>query len=113
MRKTLCAVLLAGAMCLRVYAATQGSVNGSIRGVVTDEQNAVLPGVTLTVSSPSVPRATQAISDPEGHYRLLELPPGTYTLTAELQGFAGHVRENIVVRVGLNLTVDVALKVGG
>src|SRR5437773_12462524 len=61
---------------------------GSLRGYVKDEQGGALPGVTVTAKSPALIQATTAVSDAEGYYRLLNLPPGTYTLTAELAGFA-------------------------
>src|SRR4029453_7510734 len=50
--------------------------------------------------------------DDEGYYRLLELPPGDYELTAERQGFARFIRPGIVARAGLNLSVDIDLAVG-
>src|SRR6185503_1510014 len=52
------------------------------------------------------------ISDKEGYYRLLELPPGEYQLTAERQGFTRFVRPGITVRAGLNLSVDVDMVLG-
>src|SRR5262249_50829497 len=51
------------------------------------------------------------VSDREGYVRLLGLPPATYVLTAELQGFARYVRENIVVSAGQNLGVEMVLEV--
>jgi hypothetical protein len=42
----------------------------------------------------------------------VNLPPGTYTVTAALQGFAKFARENLVMRAGLNVTLDVSMKVG-
>jgi hypothetical protein len=90
----------------------QTSANGSIRGFVKDPQHAVLPGTTITVVSPAVPVPVTAASDGEGYYRLLELPPGEYELTAERQGFAKFVRPGIVVRAGLNLSVDIDMTLG-
>src|SRR5262249_52709765 len=53
-----------------------------------------------------------AVTDQEGYYRLLNLPPGEYTIASELQGFSKVVRANILVRAGLNLAVDLVMKVG-
>lgn len=92
--------------------AAQSVPDGSIRGVVQDEQAAVLPGASVSVTSPTTSIVYAAVSDDEGLYRLLNLPPGQYTLTAKLPGFAEYVRENIVVRAGLNLSADIVLKVG-
>src|SRR5258708_7728638 len=100
-------------VCLCSHAAfAQTSANGSIRGYIRDPQEAVLPGTTITATSPTVPTIFTAVSDKEGYYRLLELPPGEYTFTAELQGFARFARPQVVVRAGLNLGVDVEMKVG-
>jgi hypothetical protein len=85
---------------------------GSIRGYLHDEQGAVMPGVTVTATSPDVASAYTAVTDAEGHYRLLNLPPGTYAVSATLQGFSKFVRENIVMRAGFNLTLDIVMKVG-
>lgn len=85
---------------------------GSIRGVVRDQQGAVLPGVTVTATSPTVAGTRTAVSDAEGAYRLIDLPPGEYTLAAELQGFSRFARSGVVVRAGLNLSVDITLSVG-
>src|SRR6266540_1581247 len=88
------------------------TTEGSIRGYVRDEQQGVLPGVTITAFSPSVPAPYVAVTDEEGFYRLLNMPPGTYTLTAELPGFAKFVRENILMRAGLNVTTEILMTVG-
>jgi hypothetical protein len=93
-------------------AASAQSGEASIRGYIRDEQGAVLPGVTVTASSPTVARIHTSLSDASGSYRLIDLPPGEYTLSAELQGFSKYVRQGVVLRAGLNLNVDVALTVG-
>jgi hypothetical protein len=94
-------------------AAAQTSVNGSIRGVVTDEQGAVLPGVTVAATSPTVAGNFMAVSDTVGAYRLIGLPPGEYSVTAELSGFSKMERRGILVRAGLNLALDIGMKLGG
>jgi hypothetical protein len=113
--KSLAASLVVLLSCLLSpgFAAAQSATGGSVRGYVTDEQKAALPGVTVTAASPTVARTFTAVTDGEGLYRLVDLPPGDYSLTAELAGFAKTVREPIVVRAALNLSVDVAMQVGG
>jgi len=86
---------------------------GSLRGYVYDEQKAVLPGTTVTATTPDAPGLFTAISDAEGLYRLVDLPPGTYTLTAELPAFAKFLREPVIVRAGLNVLFDIDMKRGG
>lgn len=61
-------------------AGAQGG-DGSLRGAVKDDQGGALPGVTVTATSPALLTPSLAISDAVGNYRLVNLPPGTYTLT--------------------------------
>ena len=106
--------LLAVAMLVLTCAeeALAQTTEGSIRGYIRDEQGAVLPGVTVTATSPDVAGTYSAVADPDGLYRLMNLAPGTYTVAATLQGFSRFARENVIMRAGLNLTVDVVMKVG-
>jgi hypothetical protein len=97
--------------CVATEAVAQ-TTEGSLRGYVRDEQGGLLPGVTVTASSPAAATPFVALTDNDGHYRLLNLPPGDYIVTAELSGFSKFARENIVVRAGLNLSVDVTMHVG-
>jgi outer membrane receptor protein involved in Fe transport len=85
---------------------------GSIRGYVRDEQGGVLPGVSVTATSPDVASVYTSVTDQEGQYRLLNLQPGTYSLSAVLQGFTKSARANLLMRAGLNLTLDIEMKVG-
>lgn len=86
--------------------------DGSIRGYVKDEQGAVLPGVTVTALSPALLSPVTGVTDTGGYYRLLNLPPGTYAITAELSGFSAWRREGIIMRAGITFQVDVDLKIG-
>ena len=85
---------------------------GSLRGYIKDEQGGALPGATITATSPALIRPATAVSDAEGYYRLLNLPPGTYDLTVELSGFAGYKRAEVLVRAGANFQVDATMKLG-
>jgi hypothetical protein len=67
--------------------------DGSLRGYVRDEQGGALPGATVTATSPVLLRAVTSTTDAEGYFRILNLPPGDYTLTVELTGFATTRRE--------------------
>ena len=79
---------------------------GSIAGVVTDASGAVLPGEKL-IGGPQ----TQA-TDVAGAYRFDRLPPGTYTVRFELQGFRSVAREGIVVNAAFVANVSPKLEVG-
>lgn len=103
---------LAVALFVVVGTAEAQSGDGSLRGYVKDDQGAVLPGVTVTATSPVLLTPVVGVSDGGGYYRLLSLPPGTYTITAELAGFASYRREGIIMRAGTTFTVDVQMKVG-
>ena len=85
---------------------------GSLRGYVRDAQGGALPGVTITASSADVLRPTTAVTNEEGYYRLINLPPGTYSLTAELTGFSTFKRDGILLRAGATFAVDIELALG-
>ena len=85
---------------------------GSLRGYIKDEQGGALPGVTVTATSPALIQPTTATTDAEGYYRLINLPPGTYVIKAELTGFAPYRREDVLLRAGANFQVDVTMKIG-
>ena len=63
------------------------SSTGTIQGRVADAQGAVLPGVTVTATSPSALGAQTTVTSETGNYRFPAVPPGTYELTFELAGF--------------------------
>jgi len=66
---------------------------GDLSGRVEDSQGAVLPGVTITATSPNLQGERIVTSDTNGVYRIPLMPPGTYTVTYELEGFATAVRQ--------------------
>src|SRR4029453_14492629 len=111
-RSTAVSVFVLLVIGLSLPAVGQTSANGSIRGSVRDPPGGGLPGTTITATSAAVPTPFTVASDRDGYYRLLELPPGEYDLSAERQGFARFVRPGIVTRAGLNLTLDIDLFVG-
>lgn len=84
---------------------------GTITGAVTDEQSAVLPGVTVTLTSTALIRPQTVVTNERGVYSFIALPPGMYQLRFELQGFAPVERSAIPVRVAVVTTVDQTMKV--
>jgi hypothetical protein len=96
-----------------VAAAGQGQVT-SIVGQVKDESGGVLPGVTVTITSPALQvKELTAVTDERGQYRLTPLPIGTYDVTYTLQGFQTVKREGLRLTQAFVATVDVSLKLGG
>jgi hypothetical protein len=93
-------------------AVAQIATGGSIRGHVKDEQDAVLPDTHISASSSDAPGTYTATSDEQGYYRLLDLPPGEYTITAEHDGFAKWTRTGVQVRTSVNLDIPVVMKIG-
>ncbi len=83
---------------------------GRLLGTVKDAQGGVLPGVTVTATSPALIGQRTTATESDGRYLLTNLPSGTYSLKFELQGFQPFVRQNIVVTQGSTLTVDSTLE---
>jgi hypothetical protein len=104
------AVAVWAALLLAVDARAQQT--GTLSGVVRDAQGGVLPGVTVSASSPSlIGGARSAITGEAGSYTF-QLPPGTYEVNYELAGFGTLKREGILVQVARTARVDVELGVG-
>ena len=86
---------------------------GTLAGVVRDTQGAVLPGVTVTVSSPALLGGPRAVATGDaGGYQVAGLPPGPYTVSYELTGFSAVKRENVVIQVAQTVRLDVEMSVG-
>jgi hypothetical protein len=85
---------------------------GSITGVVKDATGAALPGVTVSVSGPNIVGTQTAVTNENGLYRFLNLPPGEYQLGFSLAGFKGLTRRALRVSVGGVLEEDASLEVG-
>jgi hypothetical protein len=85
----------------------------SIVGTVQDTSGAVLPGVTVEASSPAlIERVRSGVSDGSGRYAIIDLRPGTYTVTFSLPGFKSFKREGIVLEGAFAATVNASLAVG-
>src|SRR5919106_1367418 len=92
-------------------AQTVGATTGAINGKVVDASDAVLPGVTVTISAPQMQGTQTAVTSEEGSYRFPGIPPGTYRVQYELTGFAKVVREGIRVTLGFTATLNVTMQV--
>jgi hypothetical protein len=84
----------------------------SLRGLVTDSSNAVLPGVTIVLTNEATKAARQAVTDSKGSYYFASVLPGTYTLAAELSGFKKRTEKGIKINASDTKGLDFALEVG-
>jgi Carboxypeptidase regulatory-like domain len=92
-------------------AAAAQDFRGAIGGRVVDESGGVLPGVTVTVTSAATNINQNTVTNDTGTYSVLYLTPGSYKVTAELQGFKKMVRD-VEVRLGDRLEIDFRMEVG-
>ena len=86
--------------------------SGEISGVVVDPSGSVVPGVTVTVTNPATNAVRSAQTNEAGLYTIRALPPGAYSLKAEIPGFRTVERRDIEVQVGSVNRIDVSLQVG-
>jgi hypothetical protein len=84
-----------------------------IDGTVVDTSGAVLPGVEVEIRNVDTNLARTLTTDRNGRFVALQLPPGTYTVTLKLSGFATHVQENVLASVGDTVRLNPAMKVSG
>src|SRR5262245_27980233 len=99
---------------LLVSAATAAAQiqTGSILVRVQDPQGAAVPGASITISSPALVAGTMTgVTDTAGANRFPSLPPGTYEVKLELQGFRTVTRENVQVQIGGTTPLDLQLAV--
>src|SRR5688572_10361215 len=88
------------------------ATTGEITGRVTDAGGLPVPGATISASSPATGFSRSAVTNPDGAYTIALLPPGRYTVSAELTGFRRAARENVEVVVGGRPTILLELQVG-
>ena len=85
----------------------------SMAGVVKDTSGAVLPGVTVEASSPAlIEKVRSVVTDTAGQYKIVDLRPGTYTVTFTLTGFSVFKREGIELTGSGTVTINADMKVG-
>ena len=92
------------------FSQIQAKETGEIQGKVQDENGTGLPGVEIKAASPSLQGTRIVLSSKNGDFRFPLLPVGNYTLTFTLQGFAPHVQENVIVRLGMVTSLSITMK---
>src|ERR671911_2489830 len=86
---------------------------GRVQGTLTDETQLAVPGAQVTLKNDATGVAVTRTTGPEGRYLFDYVDPGTYTLTAELSGFATVVQRNVLVQARGDMTVDVTMRIAG
>jgi len=87
------------------------ALTGVIAGKVTDVDGNPIPGVTVTVTGENLPGARVDTTSSSGTYRMPELPPGIYVLTAELMGMKTIKQTNIKVSVNSTTSIDMLMEI--
>jgi hypothetical protein len=85
---------------------------GIILGTVTDPSGAVIPGATVEVRNNATNETRTYVTDEMGNYRFTALPSGTYTITAAAGGFRTATVGEVVLRVNMQVRVDIRMEIG-
>ena len=95
-------VTLAGVLSASVIApVVRAQQSSGITGIVKDTSGAILPGVTVEAASSSlIEKSRSAVTDEQGRFNIVDLVPGTYTVTFTLTGFNAIKREGIILTSG-------------
>ena len=105
-------------LCLALFtmsgAVAQSSTTGSIEGTVTDPQGGAVPNATVTVSGSNLISPQTATTDDEGRFRVLNLPPGRYTVVVgAVSGFGEATRGDIEVNLSKTSSADIQMSIAG
>ncbi|MEZ5428501.1 MAG: TonB-dependent receptor [Pyrinomonadaceae bacterium] len=90
----------------------QANATAELRGRVLDPNGDVIPGAVVTATNNAKGISRTATADGSGNYVILSLPPSTYTVKVEAEGFAAKTINNVVLEVGQQSTLDVNLSLG-
>jgi hypothetical protein len=101
------------ALALCVFAPCAAYAQASIAGLVRDTSGAILPGVTVEAASPVLIEKVRTVTtDGAGQYRIIDLRPGTYSVTFTLPGFNTVKRDEVEVSGTAVITVNADMRVG-
>ncbi len=92
-------------------AVTAQTQTGTVEGKIADQQGAVLPGVNVTLTGPRGSQTT--VTDTGGTFRFVGVTPATYSLKAELTGFATESQPEVIVGIGKTVLAEFTMKVSG
>src|SRR5438874_1124491 len=98
---------------LSALAFAQSTTTGAIGVTATDPKGAVVANATVTVHNTETNKEDTAMTDGEGRARVVNLQPGTYTVTINASGFGVYTQDKVVVEVGRVTSLETPLTVGG
>lgn len=90
-------------------AAFASVTKGTVKGTAVDEGGLPVPGVLITITAPELMGNRQAMTDGEGRYLFVELPPGTYQLVAQAEAFSTVRKTGLSVNIGRTLNIPVTM----
>jgi hypothetical protein len=112
MRKAVGFFLIAASLVLAGVAPAVAQVQtGNLSIKAVDDQGAIMPGATVSITSPVLPR----VEGVTGGRRRLQVPgltPGTYTIRIALQGFQTYIREDVILKQDQTVSIEAPMKVG-
>src|SRR4051794_19144161 len=112
MRRRILGYAAAALACLVMLPAA-AHAQSAIVGVVKDTSGAVLPGVTVEAASDALIEKTRSVvTDGSGQYRIVDLRPGTYSVTFSLEGFQAFKRDALELAAQFTMTINADMKVG-
>ena len=106
------AILLIVQIGLTAGSALSQSSSSSLQGTVTDPSGSAISGATVEISSSESKLERTMVTGPQGEYRFVALPPGTYTLKVTAKGFARYQQTDLQLLVNTPATANAQLKVG-
>jgi outer membrane receptor protein involved in Fe transport len=99
-------------LALSVVALAQSTTTGAIGGVVTNPNKEVVPGAAVSVKNIGTNKEDAATTDDTGRFKVANLQPGNYAVTVNSSGFSPMTVENVVVEIGRETGLEIALVVG-
>src|ERR1043166_5682153 len=99
-------------LALSAIAFAQSTTTGSIGGVVTNPNKEVVSGAAVSVKNVGTNKEDSATTDDSGRFKVANLQPGNYTVTVSSSGFSPSTMDNVVVEIGRETNLEVALSVG-
>lgn len=105
-------LLIIGILVCIVHSIFGQEFRGSIAGRVTEASGSVVSNAQITITNVSTNASVGTMTNSSGEYQVLYLTPGNYNLSVEAKGFKKSIRQNIEVRIGDKLQLDLTLEVG-